>query len=162
MSKDMAHSLSANQIADYFLFKGNSDSRPISNKKLQKLLYYAQAWSLVTRGEKLFNDKIEAWVHGPAIKSIYLEFKEFGASPIEKSISEREINEIPVDVQQLLDEVWTVYGSFDATYLEQLTHSETPWQKAREGIDSNLPSENEITTDSMRAYYSHVLEESRK
>ena len=161
MSTDMAHSkeeLSANQIADYFLHKASKDDKPITNKKLQKLLYYAQAWSVAKRNEKLFEDKIEAWVHGPAIKSIYLAFKHFGSEPIKKEIPEESISAIPEDVQKFLNEIWTVYGKFDAAYLEQLTHTETPWQKARDGIEANQTSENEITIDSMQEFYSALLD----
>ena len=52
-------------VALYFIKKGVDEKNPITNKKLQKLVYYSQAWSLVLNNEKLFNEKIEAWVHGP-------------------------------------------------------------------------------------------------
>ncbi len=73
--------LSGQNIAEYFLWKASNESRPVTNKKLQKLLYYAQAWSLVLRDKKLFDDKIEAWIHGPAIRKVYLGYKEFGFNP---------------------------------------------------------------------------------
>jgi len=158
---DMAHTpvLSAQNIAEYFLWKGQTEKQPVTNKKLQKLLYYAQAWSLVMRDKKLFNDKIEAWVHGPAIREIYLEYKNFGFNPIKKKINERTIKAVPADVKKFLDEVWAVYGKRDAAYLEHLTHSEEPWQKAREGVEPHIGSENEISLDSMRAFYSSKLEQ---
>ena len=62
------------------------------------------------------------------------------------------------DVKGLLDEVWSIYGKFDASYLEKLTHSEAPWIDARAGLEANINSENEITLDSMRSYYSSVLD----
>ena len=34
---------------------------PLTNLRLQKLLYYAQAWSLVLRESELFPEEIEAW-----------------------------------------------------------------------------------------------------
>jgi uncharacterized phage-associated protein len=154
----MPGTLNASRVADYFLFKAQAEDKPVTNKKLQKLLYYAQAWSLAIRNEKLFEEKIEAWVHGPAIKSIYLAYKEFGAQPIKKEISPESVADIPEEVQKLLNEVWTVYGKFDAAYLEQLTHSEAPWVNAREGLEANQSSETEITSESMREYYSTLLE----
>ncbi len=159
----MAHSplLSAQNIAEYFLWKGQIEKRPVTNKKLQKLLYYAQAWSLVMRDQKLFNDKIEAWVHGPAVREIYLEYKQFGFSPIEKKINETTINSVPTDVKKFLDEVWSVYGKHDAAYLEHLTHSEEPWQKAREGVEPHVGSENEISTESMKVFYSSKLQKAK-
>jgi len=162
MSGSMAHSIksiSAKSVADYFLLKGSSDNKPITNKKLQKLLYYAQAWSLAARNKKLFDDKIEAWIHGPAIREIYLAYKQYGAEPITKKIDGKEALAIPEEVRNFLDEVWTVYGKFDAAYLEQLTHSEDPWQKARQGIEPNISSENEISLESMQEFYSSKLKQ---
>lgn len=155
-------SLSASNIADYFIRKGTAEGRPLTNKKLQKLLYYAQAWSLAIRNEQLFPDKIEAWVHGPAIKEIYLAYRSFGSEPIKKEVSAEMVKDISSDVKKLLDEIWTVYGKFDGNYLEQLTHSELPWQKAREGIEAHVASENEISPESMREYYKDVLEKNKK
>jgi len=57
--------------------------------------------------------------------------------------------------------VWKVYGKFDSRYLEMLTHSEGPWQDARNNVQSYENSENEITTKSMKSFYSKKLEEVR-
>lgn len=151
------NTLKAEIVADYFLYKGQQEKRPISNKKLQKLLYYAQAWSLVIRKGRLFNDKIEAWVHGPAIRNIYIQYKRFGFNPIEKEFDSHKIEAIPQDIKKFLDEVWGVYGNKDAGYLEMLTHSETPWQEAREGLQGSENSENLISVKSMRDFYTKKL-----
>ncbi len=150
----------ANLVADYFLYKGQQDNKPISNKKLQKLLYYSQAWSLVIRNHKLFNEKIEAWVHGPAVRQVYLEYKKFGFNPIVKEIQSNEFDGLRPDVKKLLDEVWSVYGKFDAGYLEQLTHSEKPWQDARDGVQAHENSENGVTPKSMKSFYAQKMQES--
>ncbi len=149
--------LSASQVAEYFLFKAQESKKPVTNKKLQKLLYYAQAWSLATRNERLFEDKIEAWVHGPAIKSIYLSFKEYGATPITKQAETLQVQAISPEIQGFLDQIWTIYGKFDGGYLEQLTHSESPWIDARQGLEANQSSEIEITPEAMQTYYSARL-----
>ena len=44
----------------------------IDTFKLQKLLYYSQAWHLVWDGEPLFEDEIEAWAAGPVVRSVYV------------------------------------------------------------------------------------------
>lgn len=150
--------LSALSIAEYFIDKANKDKKHITNKKLQKLVYYAQAWSLVLQDKKIFDEKIEAWVHGPAIKSIYVKFKPFGFSSIKKEADNAVIKSIPVSTQKLLDSVWNVYGGFDADYLEMLTHSESPWQEAREGLQSSENSENEISIKTMKVFYTQKLQ----
>jgi uncharacterized phage-associated protein len=142
------------QVADYFIYKNNKESRSgFTNKKLQKLLYYSQAWTLVINGKKLFNDKIKAWIHGPSIPVVYLEFKSFGSSDIKKEVSESNFPDISQEEKKVLDSVWDVYGKYDANYLEILSHSEDPWQKARTGLMPYESSSAEITTDEMRNYY---------
>ncbi|HUZ03805.1 MAG TPA: type II toxin-antitoxin system antitoxin SocA domain-containing protein, partial [Acidobacteriaceae bacterium] len=58
---------SASDIAKYFIASFQKKNKAISNLKLQKLLYYAQAWHLALYGSPLFSDSIEAWVHGPVV-----------------------------------------------------------------------------------------------
>lgn len=145
-------------VAEYFINKANEDNKLLTNKKLQKLLYYSQAWFLVLKGKKLFNEKIEAWVHGPAIKKLYIEYKEFGFNPIKKDINVSAFNNLDLEKRKFLDNIWSVYGSLDADYLEMLTHSEDPWRTAREGLQSFESSENEITADSMKSFYTQKLE----
>ena len=53
-------------IANWFLIynsymETNQGADGISNLKLQKLLYFAQAWSIMKKGKPLFRDRIEAW-----------------------------------------------------------------------------------------------------
>ncbi len=149
----------AAEIAKYFIHIANRESKHITNKKLQKLLYYAQAWSVTARQKPLFRDKIEAWVHGPAIRSVYLKYKSFGFAQILQVVAESELSKITIDDKKFLDEVCTVYGKFDSSYLEQLTHSEKPWLDAREGLEAHVGSENEITHVSMEEFYATLLKQ---
>ena len=153
--------VTALKIADYLLLKGKREGIEISNKKLQKLLYYTQAWSAAINDKKVFEDRIEAWIHGPAIKEVYLAFQQYGAQPITKEIDEEMVREISSETRDFVDKVWSVYSSFDANYLEYLTHSERPWQDARKGLESHVSSENEISFENMKSYYMTLLAESK-
>ena len=145
------------KIARYFIHLANQQNSPITNKKLQKLVYYAQAWSLVLCNKEFFPDPIEARVHGPAILSLYSQYKSYGFNPIKEVITSGSISGISQDKKKLLDNIWSVYGKFDAGYLEMLTHSEKPWQEARAGLEAHESSKNVISTDSMKQYYSQKL-----
>lgn len=146
--------ITASVLAEYLILKSQKENNPITNKKLQKLLYYIQAWSLALRDEKIFDDKIEAWIHGPAIREVYLEYKDFGADPIKKEIDAKKINDlVDADTKKLIESVWKVYAKYDGLYLEMLTHSENPWQKARQGLEAHEISTNEISVDDMRSFY---------
>ncbi len=152
----MGHKIvNAEKVAKYFLWKASQENKKISNKKLQKLLYYAQAWYLAIKDKPLYKEPIEAWVHGPTVRSIYDEFKSFGFDPIDILVTEKEVKELKDD--DLLNDVWKIYGKFDANYLEMLTHSEEPWQIARENLEYNESSNNIITLDSMKEFYRKLL-----
>ena len=148
-------------VVKYFIYVANRDKKAITNKKLQKLIYYSQAWSLVLNNKKLFKDPIEAWVHGPAVRSVYVQYKNFGFNQIEEEIDEKKIG-IDKKDKDLLNEIWKVYGKLDAGYLEMLSHSEQPWQDARSGLQSHESSDNEISITSMKDFYSLKLEEVQK
>jgi len=147
-------------VAFYFIKRGVEGKKPISNKKLQKLVYYAQVWSLVLNNEKLFKEQMEAWVHGPAIPSLYERFKEFGSDPIVLKDEELKFS-FSKKQKEVLDNVWQVYGKYDANYLEILVHSELPWQKAREGLSLGEPSQNKINLNTAKKYYARKIEENR-
>jgi uncharacterized phage-associated protein len=154
--------LSAIEVGLYFLHLGNKAGKPITNKKLQKLVYYAQAWSLVINKKRLFLDRIEAWVHGPAVRALYSKYKEFGYSPIKQEVNEDIVSIFLPKDKKLLDNVWKAYGKLDSEYLEMLTHSEKPWQEAREGLQSDESSSKEISLETIGAYYLEKLKSARK
>src|SRR3989338_3364335 len=106
--------INALMVADYLLLKAQQEGKPITNKKLQKLLYYAQAWSAALKDKRLFEDKVEAWIHGPAVKSVYLEYKKFGAEPISKTIAPEMVKDIHQEAVSVIDQVWSVYSKYDA------------------------------------------------
>lgn len=153
---------SASIIAKYFILKNDQESKGLTNKKLQKLLYYSQAWSLVLRNKKLFKENIEAWVHGPAVPKVYLKYRKFGHEEIEIQVEPKVLQDLSEDEIELLDSVWKVYGKYDADYLELLTHNETPWQKARKGHRPYEASTNVISTRTMKDFYGKKLKEAKE
>jgi uncharacterized phage-associated protein len=151
-------SINAADIAEYFVYLSlKGVGRGISNKKLQKLVYYAQAWSVTLTDKPLFAEKIEAWIHGPAIPSLYRKFKKFGFKPVESQNSN--FDPLIFPNPEILNEVWRVYGKYDANYLEILTHQEDPWINARDALESGEFSSSEITTESMKEFYSQKLKD---
>lgn len=143
--------LSATDVAAYFLAKVEvEDGELISNLKLQKLLYYAQGNHLALHGEILFPEPIEAWNHGPVVPSVYHEYKHYGASniPCPEDFDATQYGE---DVQDFLDEVYSVYGQFSAWKLRQMTHEEPPWKEAFEN------GRTRISPDAMKAFFKTLL-----
>jgi uncharacterized phage-associated protein len=148
----------ARQIADWILGKFNTESGDtISPLKLQKLLYYCQAWHFTIFDKTLFNERIEAWAHGPVVPS---QFKRFSHLRMCDNILANPVQMGKVDLEkeaeELLDEVIDIYGQHTAYYLEQLTHKERPWKETRGNIEPYLKSNKEIPLILMKEYYSSV------
>jgi uncharacterized phage-associated protein len=145
--------------AEYFIWKSKTKPKPtgLDKLKLQKLLYYAQAWNLVFNKNPLFQNKIEAWIHGPAVPEVYQFFKNFDFTDPSIKFEENDFNVFSAEEKKILNNIWEVYGKYDGPYLETLTHSELPWQEARSGVASLTPSQNVISTDRMQQYYGERL-----
>lgn len=136
-------------VADYFLSRCDEESGDtISNLKLQKLVYYAQGFSLALLGEPLFENKIEAWMHGPVVPDLYQKYKSFGNSalPPPDSFDAEKLSEGQLG---LLEEVWDVFGQFSAWKLRNMTHEESPWKSNYiDGVGGF-----EISFDDMAEYF---------
>jgi len=145
-------------IADYFISKDKKYKIGLTNKKLQKLLYYAQAWYLVHKNKKLFTEDIEAWIHGPAIPQVYSKFKKFAYNNIQKDVNEKELSSLTKEEREILDAVWEVYGKYDADYLELLTHNEEPWIKTRNGVAPYESSGSIIDPQLMKDFYGRQVQ----
>ena len=147
------------EVAEYFIQKSQNEvkedpSRKIDALKLQKLLYYAKAWSLVLyNGHKLFPDEFQAWVHGPANPRVWHHFQGFSFSSAHPEIVKKKFENFTSKEKEVLDIVWHTYGKFDGKYLEMLTHAEDPWRNARLDIDQNVRFQNVISDESMKTYY---------
>jgi len=139
-------------VADYILFVAHGAGQPITNLKLQKIVYYTQAWSLALRGEPMFEESIEAWVHGPVVLNLYHRFKGFGSLPIEWG-PEEEPEALEDAEKKLLDDVLEVYLGFSSWDLERLTHAEEPWIEARGDLPPTEPSATEISRETMARFY---------
>ena len=136
-------------VAKYILEKQG----PITTMKLQKLVYYCQAWSLVWDEKPLFNEEIQAWASGPVVKELYdVHRGMFTIYDIEKG----DVNNLHAEQKATIDAALGAYGDKSAQWLADLTHMEQPWNNAREGYDPGDNCENEITLASMAEYYSSM------
>lgn len=116
-------------VAKYFLEKDikADGENGISNLKLQKLVYYAQGFSLALFENALFDEKIEAWQHGPVTPSLYREYSANNGNII-PHVENPDFNPGFTGAQvELLDEVFEVFGQFSAWKLRDMTHEEKPW-----------------------------------
>lgn len=110
--------------------------------QLQKLLYYAQAWSLAWDGTPLFSDRIEAWRMGPVVPSVrYVSTTVGDASALTEA------------QKATIDAVLEHYGNMTGGALGNLTHVEDPWIEAWDKRQSETRCDEEITHNAMRRFY---------
>ncbi len=146
--------LTAHDVAKLFLRWARENGDTITNLKLQKLLYYAQAWYLVNYHRRLFDDDIEAWDFGPVIKSIYRKWKGFDSKPIQYTPNGKEEDVFDKHQLEFLVEFYQVFSSFSSTALVSMTHNEDPWKNTFEhGKNKVIPPKD------MREYYTKFYKE---
>jgi len=139
-------------IANWFLKKEAMDQ-----KKVQKLCYYAQAWSLALFNTPLINCKFEAWAHGPVCRELWNELHEYTYYDIPCDALKSKSNDITSrDDIEFMDRVWETYKDFSGYQLEVLTHKERPWIVARGDTPEFQRCTTEISETEMRDYYSSL------
>lgn len=149
------------RVAQWFL-----SVTAMSNKKLQKLCYYAYCWFIVFNNDLEFieennskdirvlcADRFQAWIHGPVCPRLYRRYREYGWHDIPQQSSKPEVSR---ELESLLEQVWTAYGKFTADELESISHSEMPWINARKGYQSGDACSNEISNYDILRYYSNL------
>lgn len=151
--------MSIQDIANFFLAVAEKSGEIVTNLKLQKLTYYAQAWHLANFGEELFPEDFQAWVHGPVNTELYHQYKERGYQPIVVAIDVERSFERVKDKIDFLNAVAEVYMPFGGYYLEKMTHQEDPWVIARGNISADERSDVVITKESMMNFYGKKVQD---
>ena len=149
------------RVAQWFLSLAS-----MSNKKLQKLCYYAYCWFIVFNNDLelinendsadirvLCSDRFQAWIHGPVCPRLYHRYKEYGWHDIPQVTSKPKISR---ELESLLEQVWEAYGAFTAYELERISHGEVPWKNARKGYQNGDACSNEISDYDILRYYSNL------
>ncbi len=125
----------------------------MTSMKLQKLLYYCQAWSLVWDEEPMFPEEIQAWANGPVVREVFNQHRnKFKISSINGDSAKLSDTQI-----ESIDAVLEHYGDKDSQWLSELTHMEDPWKNARGNLPPGVRSNNVINHASMMEYYSSLL-----
>ena len=148
--------VTASEVAKYIIEEFHGAEDLITNMKVQKLLYYVQGWHLGLYGSPAFAEEFQAWVHGPVQNEVYQEYKDFQWNPINKVVKS------PKFEQSLQDHIMDVlghHGGNTAYALKVIICKEPPWVEARKGLDFKEKSNNFISTDIMKSYFSELAKE---
>ncbi len=145
--------MEAINVAKYILNMANNEGDLITNLRLQKLLYYAQAWYLVNFDRPLFDDTIKAWTFGPVVGSVYYIYKKFRHTPIDYKNKEDIGKLFSEQDKEFLAEFYGVYSNYSAHDLLNMSHNDAPW------IEASATTSQVIDIDRMKEFYTKKYEE---
>ncbi len=139
-------------IANWFISQFDIESGDvITHLKLQKLLYFSEAWCQVILEKELFSENLEAWAHGPVVREVFDEFNGAGWGPLSAT---DDIISLDPDTTAVLVQVLDAYGSLSAKTLEHMTHQDQPWKDARGSLAPEARCSNVIPKDRIKEYFS--------
>lgn len=123
--------VSARTVGSFLIeLSSESNETDLTNLKLQKMLFYAQAEHLARHGEPLFVDAIEAWRYGPVVSSVYAWLRGCGAYPITSFDVETDSSDLTEEQKEFLTGIAETYGKYSAPYLVRKTHEDPAWSSA--------------------------------
>lgn len=123
---------------------------PVSAMKLQKLVYYCQAWSLTWDGRPMFTEPIQAWANGPVVTDLYAAHR--GAWEV-VTLGRGNTKNLDQDAVDTTDAVLDFYGNKSPYWLSELTHMEDPWRQAYGDRRPGERCTEVIDPESMAEYY---------
>jgi uncharacterized phage-associated protein/DNA-binding XRE family transcriptional regulator len=136
------------QVAAQYLCAIRDEEDSFTNLKLQKLLYFAQAYATVLLRRPLFPEKIKAWPHGPVVPQVRYEYKQHQAQTLPRPADFDPSSVIP-EARAILDRVYVELGQYEAWVLRERTHTEGPW--------AGTPQGQEIPLEAIRAFFESRL-----
>lgn len=142
-SKKEENKMKATDVADFFISLGNAENEdPMTNMRINKLMYFAQGWHLQRFGKPLFSEPIKAWKYGPVIESIYGKYHSYGRNIITESSPKFNISSFSAEDIQLILDVYNKYRGLSTSRLVEKSHEEnTPWAKIyEEGKNKTIPN----------------------
>lgn len=120
--------------------------------KLQKLCYYAQAWSLAWTGKPLFDEEFEAWENGPVSPELFHRHQGYFMIDADR-FHDGDSSRLTEDEKDTIDTVLKDYGDMEPYALRELSHSELPWKTARGDLPPSAKCSVVISKESMGEYY---------
>lgn len=144
-------------IAYAFVKKGIETGKPVTQMKLQKMVYFAHGYHLAKYGEPLIKEDFEAWQFGPVAPSIYNEFRLYGSGPIlmkETDKLEAGLRSLSSEAIDAINYTWEATKDVSAYKLSGWTHKQdSPWANAyRPNIVGSVIRNNDI-----QAYFTQFL-----
>lgn len=151
---EKGHYVTPTGLAAWFVNQADrAAGEVITHLKVQKLIYYADAWFLANYNRPLVKENFEAWAHGPVCRPVFAKYRDCGYDPLPPE----KVRAVPLSLEPFLKAVHSEYAQFSAKKLERLTHEEDPWKITRGDLAPEAKCEKPISKLLMRNYYAARL-----
>ncbi len=131
-------------------------SEGISNLKLQKLLYFCQAFSLAKLDRPMFKEELSAWKYGPVVSEVYEKYKEHENNPLPEPELQEGATNLSDEDKVVVREVLEIFGGYSAIRLMETTHSHKPWKDLEKRVEKG-ERDIVIPQEAMKKYYKPML-----
>lgn len=142
-------------IASCILWLSKELGYPLTNMQLQKLMYYAQGFSLALLGKPMYEDDIEAWRHGPVVPDLYQDLKMFKSLQIPVNHGQEHLSLLSGEQVELLRIVVSNFGFRSGSELRRLSHREEIWKS--HCFEDGSGDDSVITKDEIAQFFTDAL-----
>lgn len=127
-------------------------SEPLSNFKLNKLLYLCQGFFIAYFDEPLFEEDIEHWFYGPVVPVVYEKYKDYNRSPIPFNKENIKFIEFEDEEKQMMfDEIFRVYNKYSSAGLKETISNHNIIKQSEPG-EGNI-----IKKEDIKKYFKKLL-----
>lgn len=154
--------ISAEIVAKEFVRMGSSSESPVTQMKLQKMVFFAHGLHLALYDTPLCSEPFFAWKFGPVIPSIYQLYKKWGSSPIiaqPPAIKPSEVSAVSESYtlssteMEAIEYTWEITKNLDGVTLSNWSHAaNSPWAKAYALGENTI-----ISNDVIKEYFEQNL-----
>jgi uncharacterized phage-associated protein len=137
--------MKSNELADVIVARQPG----LSSMKLQKLLYYIQAWHLAITDQPLFEEDFLGFADGPVVYEVWKARQDYGT----RRHATTPAPELSHDASVIIDLVLAEYGGRSGDELSALTHTEAPWLESRQGLREGQQGRRPVTKESMARFF---------
>ncbi len=132
--------MDAIRLSQYVISCFEEKKSPVTNLKLQKVLYYIQGYFFRELNRPAFAEEIYNWQYGPVVPVVYYEYNYNGAAPLKSSRKAKDIS-LSTEEVALVERVVEKCCNMLSSRLVSKTHSETPW---RDSVSGSIISKRSI------------------
>lgn len=146
----------ASLIAYAFVKKGIEAGKPVTQMKLQKMVYFAHGYHMAKGYGPLIDEDFEAWQFGPVVPVIYSEYKRAGRDPIRTTDEQNDakLRELSPQAWESINYTWEATKNLSAMTLSNWTHKKgSPWDVAYMPNYWSVPMDNSVIESYFREFF---------